>query len=288
MSRSTTLSLASAAIAVAAGLGLADHATAKQDAPLASAMSQPLPAVTFDDTPLEDAIEFIRNTSGAAIYVDWAALELAGVERTTPVSVQLRGVSASKLLQLTLQTASPFEELTFYAADGVVQVTTQEKADADMVTRVYPIQDLIVAVPDFYLGDLNIGLFGGGGGGGGGGGFGNGGGGGGGLGGGGGGGGFGQGGGGLGGGGGSGLGGGGGGGGLGGGGGGFGQGGGGANGGGRGGNNASEEERANDIIELIRATIRPDVWEENGGQATIRYFRGNLVINAPRTVHALI
>ena len=271
--------LAALALATAGVIAFAAPAPllAQSNAPVGS-LRQKLPAITFDDTPLEDAISFIQDSTGVGLYVDWAELEQVGVDRTTPVNIQLRGVSASKLLQLILDTVSPYEDLSFYAADGIVTITSLEKADSEMIVLVYPIQDLIVDIPNFTTDDVNIG-----GGGGGGGGFGGGGGGGGGgLGGGGGSGGLG----------GAGSGGGGGGSGFGGGGGGSGGFGGGGSGGGSGGGGGgggeirSEEERAQELIDLIRDTIRPDIWEENGGTATIRFFQGNLVVNAPRNVHA--
>ena len=285
--RSTALVAAATAVLLGSfALPASAPAGAQPTAEARAALSRNMPAVTLDDTPLEDSIDFLRNLSNAPIVVDWPALELAGVEKTTPVTLQLRGVSARKLLQLMLDTVSPYEPLTFYVSEGVVTVTTLEKADAATVVRVYPIQDLIVDVPDFYLDDLRVGLFGGGGQGGGG--FGGQGGGG--FGGGGGGNGGGGGGGGLGGGGGGGLGGGAGGG-LGGGGGGN-SGFGGGNGGGGGGNGngdaRSEQERADELIELIINTIRPEIWQDNGGTASIRYFQGNLVVNAPISVHELL
>lgn len=281
--RRRVLPLAAAALAAAAAATFVPTSVEAQTAPTArAAMLRPLPAVTLDDTPLEDAIGFLQNLSGAPIFVDWPTLELVGVERTTPVSIQLRGVSASKLLQLMLDTVSPFEPLTFYIEDGVVTVTTLEEADANMIVRVYPVQDLIVDVPDFFRDDLELGIgigggggFGGGGLGGGGGGFGGGGGG---FGGGGGGSGLGGGSGGYGGGGGSGFGGGGN------------NGGGGLGGGGGGGNDdgQTEEERAQELIDLITSTIRPDIWQVNGGTASVRFFQGNLVVNAPISVHEML
>ncbi len=35
-------------------------------------------------------------------------------------------------------------------------------------------------------------------------------------------------------------------------------------------------------------TVEPEVWRENGGTASIRYFRGRLIITAPRSVHEQI
>jgi hypothetical protein len=47
----------------------------------------------------------------------------------------------------------------------------------------------------------------------------------------------------------------------------------------------TKDERGNELVALIMDTIRPDVWRENGGTASIRYFRGQLIVTAPRSVH---
>ena len=237
--------------------------------PAPRVLTRPVPAVTFAGTPLEDAITFLSNLTGATIYVDWERLELAAVDRQSEVNLQLRNVSARRTLELILDSVSPFEPLTFYAEGGVITITTLSYADQQLFTQVYDVRDILADVPDFYIGDLRLGLFGGGGQGGGGG-FGGGG--------------LGQGGGGN-------QGGLGGGnqGGFGGGQGGLGNGGGNTGGqGGNGGERATKEEKAELLIEIITRTVRPDVWQVNGGTATLAYFNGNLVVNAPRSVHDLL
>lgn len=45
-------------------------------------------------------------------------------------------------------------------------------------------------------------------------------------------------------------------------------------------------ERAENIMDMIRNTIEPDIWQANGGEfASVRYMRGMLVIKAPDFVH---
>ena len=46
----------------------------------------------------------------------------------------------------------------------------------------------------------------------------------------------------------------------------------------------SKTERATDLMDLIRNIVQPDVWVENGGKAAIRYWNGNLIVTAPRSV----
>ena len=190
-------------------------------------LARTLPNVELDEVALDDALDFLRDVTAANIVVDWDELELMGVDRSTPVSLRLGQVRVRQLLTLMLQQAG--DGLAFYAEDNVVYVTTQDEADRNLVTLVYPVQDLLMVVPDF-VPDFD---FGGGGGGGGGGGL------------------------------------------------------GGGNGGGGGGDGQSEnvEERAEELMQLIRDTIRPEIWRENGGPASIRYFRGSLIVTAPLDVH---
>ncbi len=47
----------------------------------------------------------------------------------------------------------------------------------------------------------------------------------------------------------------------------------------------SQVDRANEIIKLITDTVKPELWQVNGGTATISFFRGNLIVNAPRSIH---
>jgi hypothetical protein len=35
-------------------------------------------------------------------------------------------------------------------------------------------------------------------------------------------------------------------------------------------------------------TIEPNIWRDNGGTSTIRAFRSNLIITAPRRIHERI
>jgi hypothetical protein len=48
------------------------------------------------------------------------------------------------------------------------------------------------------------------------------------------------------------------------------------------------EERIKQLRELIEDSIEPDVWDINGGKATVRAFNKQLVIRAPIEVHEQI
>jgi hypothetical protein len=47
-------------------------------------------------------------------------------------------------------------------------------------------------------------------------------------------------------------------------------------------------QREEDLVALIKDTVKPEIWRDNGGTATIRYFNGHLIVNAPRSVHETV
>lgn len=249
-----------AGLAAVALLGMSSHAmagTSNQQVVANSALNRTLPEVKFQGSSLKDCVDFLRDVSGANIHVNWRALEAAGVTGDTPVNMRLREVSLRKILTTLLNEAGPGGILTFYTSEGVIEVTTGELADKEMITRVYPVDDLIMEVPDFTdapnfsLDQTGSGSSGSGGGSRGGGGRSGG----------------------------SSS---------------YGSGGGSGSGGGlfgsTGGSGATKEktttkqERADALVAMIRDTIRPEIWRESGGTASIRYYNGNLIVTAPRSV----
>ncbi len=108
-----------------------------------------LPEIPLNGVPFTDAIDFLRDVSGANITVNWKALEEVGINKDVPINVRLRSVSLRKALQLVISEAGGGDKLTYDLDQNVIEVTTRELADARMFTKVYPIQDLIMEIPDF-------------------------------------------------------------------------------------------------------------------------------------------
>ena len=221
-------------------LGLAASLASAQVAPRA-ALEKDLPEIKMDGVALVDVIEFLRDASGANLNVNWRALEQNGVSKDTPVSIRLRNVSLRRVLSLLLDQAGS-GLLTFYSEDNVIEVTTREIADSKMITRIYPVADLLMDIPDFEGPSLSLGNNNNNGG----------------------------------------------------------NGGGNGNNGGGGGSGGifntqnsnkdeekgkTREERAQDLVDLITTILFPNVWQVNGGKASIRFFNGNLIVTAPASVH---
>jgi len=211
-------------------------------------LSAKLPELNFQAVTLGDALDFMRDVSGANITVNWKALEAGGITKDNPINLHLNNISLRKALEMLLTEAAGGDTITYVIDQGVIEVTTRELADKMMVTRVYPVEDLIMVIPDFTDApqfSLEAAQNGGGGGGGGAGG-----------------------------------------------------------GGGQAmvnnqlfmgtGNTANAEpaktkaERAQDLVELIESVVFPDVWKENGGTSSVRYYNGMLVVTAPAAVQEAI
>lgn len=109
-----------------------------------AALTLPIPAINVEGESLSHMIDFFRNASGANIVVDWKILEAAGVAKDTPVTLQVKNLSLRKMLQLTLNQASPSTQLVFTVDQNVIEITTQEDADTHLVTRVYDVNELVM------------------------------------------------------------------------------------------------------------------------------------------------
>ena len=104
---------------------------------------------------LAEAVEYFRNLTHANFDVDWKTLKAAGVGRDVPVSLNLKRVTLRTALKKTLEAAAP-GLLTFYVDQNVIHITTIEAADAQLITRVYPVGDLLTVAPDFAGPDLGL------------------------------------------------------------------------------------------------------------------------------------
>jgi hypothetical protein len=207
--------------------------------PVTRQIDRTLPEMKFTGVTFGEAVDFLRDVSGLNMHVNWKALAEQNVTPDTPVNIRLRAVSMRKVLNLLLSEAAGGDTLAWYVDGGVVEITTKELSDRKMYTKVYPVDDLIMDVPDFTNApDFSLqstteqGQGG--------------------------------------------------------------RGGGGGSGSGlfqnadQNGNKEptkTKQERGEELAQLVKEMIQPDVWADAGGTATIRYFNGSLIVTAPRSVH---
>ncbi|HZZ44419.1 MAG TPA: hypothetical protein VFE58_15900 [Tepidisphaeraceae bacterium] len=121
--------------------------------PAPSILNRPISDFNLDKTSLSDALDYLRDTASVNMHVNWNALQIAGITKDTPVSLQVKNITLRKALTLLLADTSP---ATWYIDQGVIEVTTQEIADKHTYTRVYPVEDLVMVIPDFIGPQFNI------------------------------------------------------------------------------------------------------------------------------------
>jgi hypothetical protein len=107
------------------------------------ALTQPI-EVRFVETPFGEAMECLQQTLKIPIQLDLKALTDAGVAADTPITRNLRGSSARKTLELILREL----DLTWVIDDGVLLVTTPDRAENRLQTTVYDVGDLVRAVDE--------------------------------------------------------------------------------------------------------------------------------------------
>jgi len=85
-----------------------------------------LPTVQFVDTPLKHVVTFIQNMTGQAVVVDWPALKTAGLTTRATVSLNMKNVSALKVVDsIVEQLGGAGKKLTLaMVADAQVMMIT--------------------------------------------------------------------------------------------------------------------------------------------------------------------
>jgi sRNA-binding protein len=106
-----------------------------------TALKQPID-VSFVEVPISDVMERLQETLKIPIQLDLKALADAGVAADTPVTRNLRGISARKTLELILREL----DLTWVIRNNVLLITTPEQADHILENKVYDVGDLVGAV----------------------------------------------------------------------------------------------------------------------------------------------
>jgi len=128
------------------GLGVG-AGTAVEDLELNRQLDETLPPVRFDETPFDQAMEFLGQLTEINISVDWTDIVDNGIERDAPVTVKLSNLTFRTVLDEVLTQVGGDVQLAFAIGDGLLRVATKEKLDRDKAILIYDIRDLLVTVP---------------------------------------------------------------------------------------------------------------------------------------------
>jgi len=115
-------------LGVLIGLALAVGARAEErdvDQRVVVEIDRNLPEVRFTGQGLVDVIDFLRDVTGTNIFVDWHALEAAGISKETPVKLQAKDVKLRHALKQILdQVGTDKGKAEFTIRDGVLVIST--------------------------------------------------------------------------------------------------------------------------------------------------------------------
>src|SRR5216110_3137178 len=77
-------------------------------------LNRTVPDLKMTGVAVADAVDSLRDLTGANIHVNWKALEEQGIGKDTPVNVHVRGVTLEKALNLVLSEAGAGDKLAYY------------------------------------------------------------------------------------------------------------------------------------------------------------------------------
>jgi hypothetical protein len=109
------------------------------EARILAALGEPT-TLEFTETPLQDAVDYLKAKHKIEIQLDSRALEDIGVAADTPVTRNVSNIKLESALRLLLGDM----DLAYLVDNEVLLITSEDKAEADgLFTRTYPVGDLI-------------------------------------------------------------------------------------------------------------------------------------------------
>ncbi len=104
----------------------------------------------FRGNTLEQITGYLGKLTRQNFYADWKALELIGVHRDDPVTLQLNDVSVATVLDRVMEQLGDEGDRPQWAVqDGIVTISSDEALRKHTVTVLYDIRDLLFEVPYF-------------------------------------------------------------------------------------------------------------------------------------------
>ena len=118
-------------------------APAKPDPATQAMLDRVLPEVAFDGVGLSDVLDFMRDITNANIFVNWRALEGAGIDPNAQVNMRLRQVPFGKALDVLLEGVGGDDVQLVYTVDrGVITISA---GGPPTHTRAYGVSDILNA-----------------------------------------------------------------------------------------------------------------------------------------------
>ncbi len=119
-----------AAAPAAKGLATKEQAPNPVEKALAATMS-----ADFQDTPLRDVIQFLKETTGVPIYIASAKLEETGLSDDVPVSISAENLPMITVLEMILEPL----DLAVVDYENRILITSADAASSTLDSRIYDV-----------------------------------------------------------------------------------------------------------------------------------------------------
>jgi hypothetical protein len=111
------------------------------EAKILRALDEPT-TMEFIETPLRDVADQLKPLHGIEIQLDTKALAEINITPDTPITKSIKGISLRSALRLMLAE----HDMNYIIEDEVLLITTADKAKTTVVTKVYPVADLVLPI----------------------------------------------------------------------------------------------------------------------------------------------
>jgi hypothetical protein len=96
----------------------------------------------FEDQPLNEVIDFIREEYKLPMMIDISYLEQVAISPDTEITIDLENISLRSALNIITQQPG-LEDTCFAVIDEMPMITTEEHTADSMFVRVYPTEDFV-------------------------------------------------------------------------------------------------------------------------------------------------
>jgi hypothetical protein len=121
-----------------------DFLPATRPDPVRRKLETTVAQVDVKEMPVDKLVAYLAELTGANFYVDWRALESAGIDSHSTVTLNLQGVPVSVVLNAALRDLGGGNiALGYHVQQGVVEISTMDSLARDTSTRIYDVRDLL-------------------------------------------------------------------------------------------------------------------------------------------------
>ena len=115
----------------------------------------------FDEIPLVDVVQYLRDVTGVGVHVKWNTLMIAGIDRDTPVTLHLPDRTLDQVLKALLADLGEGCSLGYTVENGIIKVSTVKGMPAARVRPVWNREayDYVVDNPFRDVGDHPLSTF---------------------------------------------------------------------------------------------------------------------------------